>query len=99
MDSICNCEVSDDPTGNSTTSNYSAESEHTQKRLLFHAVLYDQSEVLDQLLKVGANPNVSDGDGTPLLHAAIEKGNVEVIETLIQNGKQIIDWKWQNMNR
>ena len=56
---------------------------------LLAAVQYDQSLVVAILLSLGANPNVKNIFGwTPLMYAA-SRGNLEIIQLLINHGADL----------
>ena len=57
------------------------------RSLLFYAAKYDQIETIKQLLQAGCDPNLKDNFGKTPLHAAIERGSMEVAKVLIKEGK------------
>lgn len=54
-----------------------------------YAIYYENNDILEVLLKYGANPNVKEIEGiggcTPI-HRAVEKNNYELVQTLLKAG-------------
>ncbi|MBO6514609.1 MAG: acyltransferase family protein [Phycisphaerales bacterium] len=61
---------------------------------LGYAVLYNQTEIVQELLTNGANPNIQFGDGGTALHSAMFLGRSEIASTLLDNNA---DLELQNM--
>lgn len=54
------------------------------------AIITNNKELLELLLENGANPNVKDIYGfTPLMHAAIKDGTIDILDVLIKNNADI----------
>jgi hypothetical protein len=58
-----------------------------QTVLLFNCVHEGHVNVLKKLLKAGANPNVYDGEGEPLIFVPVVNGDYETLEALLEIGK------------
>ena len=56
---------------------------------LFDAILTSDSAQVKRMIKDGINLNVANERGLPALTFAIYRGNVEVIELLLQHGADI----------
>lgn len=63
------------------------ESNKAQAVLLFNCVHQGHVNVLRKLLKAGANPNVFDGEGEPLIFVPVVNGDYETLEALLESGK------------
>lgn len=62
---------------------------HSQP-LLTYAVHYGPGpQVIESLLKAGANPNAKDNIGFPALHVAVTRGNTQKIQLLLEYGADI----------
>lgn len=48
---------------------------------IFYAALYGRHDVLEELLKLGANPNIKDNNGMTVLHMLVEKIDMTVGNT------------------
>lgn len=55
--------------------------------LLFNCVHQGHFNVLRKLLKAGANPNVYDAEGEPLIFIPVVNGDYESLEVLLESGK------------
>lgn len=58
-----------------------------QALLLFNCVHKGHFNVLRKLLKAGANPNVYDTEGEPLIFIPVVNGDYETLEVLLESGK------------
>lgn len=58
-----------------------------QALLLFNCVHQGHFNVLRKLLKAGANPNVYDTEGEPLIFIPVVNGDYETLEVLLESGK------------
>lgn len=58
-----------------------------QALLLFNCVHQGHFNVLRKLLKAGANPNVYDAEGEPLIFIPVVNGDYETLEVLLESGK------------
>ena len=65
---------------------------------LLRAVDYSRVEVIDILLKHGANTNYTNNDGDNILDLACIRGNVEIVKMLLDNGADINGKKGFNDN-
>ncbi|XP_048774098.2 sex-determining protein fem-1-like [Ostrea edulis] len=61
------------------------ESNKAQAVLLFNCVHQGHVNVLRKLLKAGANPNVFDGEGEPLIFVPVVNGDYETLEALLES--------------
>lgn len=57
------------------------------RTVLFYAARYGKTQVVKNLLNAGCDPNVSDNEGNTSLHEATERSHIEVMKTLLKNGK------------
>lgn len=58
---------------------------------LYNAAGRGQTDEVDRLLRLGADPNFQAPDGTPVLQIAAYQGHVEVLRSLIEAGARIDD--------
>lgn len=61
-----------------------------QALLMFNCVHQGHFNVLRKLLKAGANPNVFDAEGEPLIFIPVVNGDYETLEVLLESGKYIL---------
>jgi ankyrin repeat protein len=53
---------------------------------LFHAISNGKSDIVEALLKCGANPNEPDDEGNYSLHVAVAGGHTNIVKVLLANG-------------
>ncbi|KLL02735.1 MAG: tankyrase-2 [Mycoplasmataceae bacterium RV_VA103A] len=61
------------------------------------AVVYNNSEIIDKLLKNGADPDVKDSEGNTPLHFAAEQNNLELLKLLVKhegNVNAVNEYNW-----
>ena len=61
------------------------------KNYFFKAVIEDCVDVVDVLVKSGANLNIKDADLWTPLHAAVACGNLELCKYLCENGASMVE--------
>ncbi|CAH2094761.1 unnamed protein product [Euphydryas editha] len=57
--------------------------------LLLYAIDHDDSRAVKKMLDMGADVNAQNSEGRTVLHEAILKGNVPIIEYLLKNGANV----------
>ena len=52
---------------------------------LIHAVMHDMLDMANWLIKVGADPDITEDNGFAAVHAAAFKGNAQMVKMLINH--------------
>lgn len=59
------------------------------RTLLINAAFYERKQIVEFLLKRGANVNAKDRNGFTALHAATQTGNLDIASVLLENGTDV----------
>ena len=59
------------------------------RTLLVNATFYERKQIVEFLLKLGANVNAKDRNGFTSLHAATQTGNIDIASVLLENGANV----------
>jgi ankyrin repeat protein len=59
---------------------------HGQPPLWYAASMPRRPDLMDAILRAGANPNIQDYEGNTPLHVAVERGNAELVDMLFRAG-------------
>ncbi|XP_047512406.1 L-asparaginase 1 isoform X1 [Pieris napi] len=57
--------------------------------LLLYAIEHDDTRAVSKMLDMGADVNAQNTEGRTVLHEAITKGNIHIIEYLLKNGANV----------